>query len=408
MPTIAKFLEEEHKYDVDFNYQRPADAWSKEDKQCFIDTILRGEPIPIFFINEQTSTGKSFIVDGQQRLGVIKEFRKGDLTLNKKFSGKDLHGATYKTLNDDLRDKFLSYSLSFKIMEDYDDERVRLIFSRLQRGKPLQLGERLNAMPGKIVTVMREIAKMPFMECSIAVPQNRYGAYPDSVRILFYEMFGPKQCGSEQLYDFMDKHKDIDFNNSAFKKVKTNLNFLRQCFPEDNYHYLEKHAWVLTVYSMISELKKYYSLIGREEEIRNFVQAFHGKVYSEDHRNSTPSYQKFYDNVRGGWSEKIIAIRKKIILEEFHKKVKLEELDDKRQISDEEKIAIFSNNPNCTACGYKFKDHKEPEYHHIKRFADGGKTELNNIMVLCASCHDKAHGKEQIVMPSESDYTEED
>lgn len=54
-------------------------------------------------------------------------------------------------------------------MEDYDDERVRLIFSRLQRGKPLALGERLNAEPGTIVECMRELAHHPFMSKSIGV-----------------------------------------------------------------------------------------------------------------------------------------------------------------------------------------------------------------------------------------------
>ena len=57
-------------------------------------------------------------------------------------------------------------------MEDYDDERVRLIFSRLQRGKPLQIGERLNAKPGAIVQSMRAIANHPFLAQSVAIART--------------------------------------------------------------------------------------------------------------------------------------------------------------------------------------------------------------------------------------------
>ena len=42
MPKIQAFINNRHKYVVDKTYQRPADAWSLEDNQCLIDTILRG------------------------------------------------------------------------------------------------------------------------------------------------------------------------------------------------------------------------------------------------------------------------------------------------------------------------------------------------------------------------------
>src|SRR5690606_29289651 len=177
MPTIQKFINNRNKYKVDFTYQRPVDAWSKLDKQCLIDTILKGEPIPIFFLNYKSDEERYYIVDGQQRLHCIQEFYDNKLTLNKKFSGEKNHGLTFNgenALSDEQKDTFLNYNLTFHIMEDYDDERVRLIFSRLQRGKPLQLGERLNANPGSIVECMREIANHNFMKFSIGISQNRY------------------------------------------------------------------------------------------------------------------------------------------------------------------------------------------------------------------------------------------
>ena len=214
-------------------------------------------------------------------------------------------------------------------MEDYDDERVRLIFSRLQRGKPLSLGERLNAKPGSIVGLMRDLASHDFIEKSTGVAKNRYGVFPDVARMLFYEKFGAKQCGSNELYTFFEDHKNLDKLSKEYKSAKSVLNFLVKCFPitPGNYSYLEKHAWVIAVYTMVRDLKLTHALVDKEELISKFVKTFHSKVYSEDFRKSNVNYQRFYDNVRGGWSEKIIALRRNILIQEFISKHPLQELD---------------------------------------------------------------------------------
>ena len=408
MPTVQKFINDRNKYKVDHTYQRPNDAWSNEDNQCFIDTILRGEPIPIFFLNLDSKHNQYFIVDGQQRLNCISKFYENKFKLSSKFSDKADHGKSFNDghcLNDDQKTQFLEYELKFHIMEDYDDERVRKIFSRLQRGKPLQLGERLNAKPGNIVQCMRAIANHPFMAKSIAVAKNRYGVYPDAARILFYEKYKAKQCGTNELYSFFDDYKDLDPTCSEFKNATSVLNFIEKCFPTKDgpYSCFEKHAWILAVYSMIRELRVGYSLIGHEENIFTFINGFHQKVYDEDFRSSKPDYQRFYNNVRGGWSEKIIALRRDILIKEFLNKHIVLELDDKRQISNEDKIALFSQHSTCEMCGCKFNNYKDAEYHHKELYSEGGETKKENIMVLCVNCHDLIHGRRKIEVPSEKE-----
>ena len=395
---IQDYINNRNKYKIDYNYQRPNDAWSREDKQCLIDTILKGEPMPILFMNYKLDEDKYFVVDGQQRLNCISQFYSNKIKLSEKFSGRKLKGKTFNgdnPLGDNEKELFLQYDLKFHIMDDYDDERVRLIFSRLQRGKPLSLGERLNAKPGSIVKLMRNLANHSFIEKSTAVAKNRYGVFPDTARILFYEKYGAKECSTNSLHSFFDDYKDLSINSKEYKNAKNVLNFLEKCFPKNpgNYKFLEKHAWVISVYSMIRELKFTYSLFGKEKIIHSFIKSFHSKVYSEDFRKSNINYQRFYDNVRGGWSEKLIKLRRDILIKEFLSKHPLDELDVRRQISDEEKISIFSEKDNCELCSIEFKDYKEAEYHHKKRYTDGGKTKINNIMILCNKCHDKIHGK---------------
>ncbi len=409
MATIQEFINNRHKYKVNLTYQRPAGAWSTQDNQCLIDSILKGEPIPLFFLNEKTEEIIYYVVDGQQRLHAIKLFHDNKLKLHKKFSGEENHGKTFNgenPISDEQRERFLNYTLNFHILEDYNDERIRLIFSRLQRGKPLTLGERLNAMPGNMVLCMREIAKHPFMSKSIGVSKVRYGAFPDAARILFYEKYGQRDSGTPAILSFFDENQNLTKDSKEHKNAIKALNFLRKCFPDEDYQFLSKHAWVFSVYTMIRDLSISYSLISKEEIIRKFIESFHNKVYSEDRRRSNPTYQRFYDNVRGGWSEKIIALRRNLLIREFLEKYKLEELDEKRQISEKEKIAAFEKSNHCELCGKSFKDYKEPEYHHRKRYVEGGKSELSNIMVLCTKCHDRIHGKEKIELPSENEIEE--
>lgn len=128
--TIGKLIVQRDNFKVDETYQRPPDAWSNKDKQCFIDTILRNEPVPLFFINEKDEDGKkvNYIVDGQQRINCILDFYDGKIALSKVFSAPELDGRKYQDLPSKLQNKFLDYSLAFKMMSNYDDERVRMIF----------------------------------------------------------------------------------------------------------------------------------------------------------------------------------------------------------------------------------------------------------------------------------------
>lgn len=159
---------------------------------------------------------------------------------------------------------------------------------------------------------------------------------------------------------------------------------------------------------MVRDLKLSYSLTDKEESIKKFVIDFHSKVYHPDFRRSNGTYQEFYDNVRGGWSEKIIALRRDILIKEFIAKNPIPELDLKRQITNEEKIAVFATRKTCELCNCEFKDYKDAEYHHKDRHTDGGKSKIENIMILCTKCHDRIHGNAKIEIPSEQEVTETD
>ena len=165
---IQQYLNEREKYKVDLAYQRVANAWTPEDKQCFIDTIIREEPMPMFFLN--LVDGVYYVVDGQQRLNCITQFYENKIKLSSKFSDLENVGRTFGgnyPLSDNLKQKFLNCDLPFHIVENYDDARVRLIFSRLQRGKPLTIsGSGLMIWPSIKLTIMFSyFTKKSYVKC---------------------------------------------------------------------------------------------------------------------------------------------------------------------------------------------------------------------------------------------------
>ncbi len=392
---INEFILNQDKYKADPTYQRPADVWSHKDKQCFIDTIMREEPVPLFFLNYITKEDKYYIVDGQQRMNCIKDFYNNKFALSREFSDDSLDGKKFEDLSIKQRNIFQNYNLNVKIMKDYDDERVRMIFSRLQRGKPLGIGEKLNAKPGKIVDTMRKLATHDFISKSIGINKQRYHTYEDVARMIFYEKYGTKDSSTNALNEMFDKYKDdITCDSKTYKKIENVLNYLLKCFPAEpgNYQFLSKHAWVVTVYCVISDLRDTYALNGREKEIANFLEKFHSHVYSEDWRISDIKLQRFYDSSRGGWAERLNEIRKSTMKEYMISELQLKKLDENRQITDEEKIAAYTSAKYCCEkCGKRFKDYKEAEYHHIELYSNGGSSSLENIMVLCTKCHDEIH-----------------
>lgn len=71
---------------------------------------------------------------------------------------------------------------------------------------------------------------------------------------------------------------------------------------------------------------------------------------------------------------------------------KTKEITDDRTIPKLIKLKVWKRDDGkCTSCGSKQKLH----YHHIKRFSEGGQHVVDNLKMLCASCHAEEHKGEQ-------------
>jgi hypothetical protein len=116
-------------------------VWSNAGKSYFIDTILRGMPVPTIYLRQiQAPGGKKIlreVVDGQQRIRAVLDFVKGEFRLSK--LGDDRKINTYmpwselkfSDLEQEQQDQIISFGLPTEIFYGISDEEVLRIFARL-------------------------------------------------------------------------------------------------------------------------------------------------------------------------------------------------------------------------------------------------------------------------------------
>jgi len=125
-------------------------VWSPRGKSYLIDSIVKGFPLPPFFIREKLILSEKRtvreVVDGQQRLRAIIEF------INDGFTIMPIHNAEHSRLKfsqlpENIQESILTFPLSVNTLIGTDDSAVLDIFSRLNAySVPLNDQEKLNAL----------------------------------------------------------------------------------------------------------------------------------------------------------------------------------------------------------------------------------------------------------------------
>jgi len=124
-------------------------VWTQSAKSFFIDTILKGKPIPKLFIRQNIDprTKKSIreVVDGQQRLGTILDYIKDGFSVSK-VHNKDYGRLLFSQLPISVQTEFLKYEIAADLLINLPDSEILEIFARLNTYTAvLKPQEKLNA-----------------------------------------------------------------------------------------------------------------------------------------------------------------------------------------------------------------------------------------------------------------------
>lgn len=397
--TVSTFLLYRDRYKVDPTYQRAPGVWERWREQYLIDSILRGYGIPLIFIHK--SGAQEYIVDGQQRLLTIWEFYDDKLELSQRFSAdiidENSGARRHSQLSAEYQNRFSGYALGVAYLEHYNDEEIRSTFKRLQSGKPLSPGEKLNAYAGDIVPTMRQLGEHAFFRDTVALGLGRYKDYYLAAMFLMLEARGIASTSPAYVYDFFDKNKWLGTGSKTCKRVKRVLEYLHTAFA-GRAGELRTQAWIVSTYLLASYLIQHYSVQDQRTQFRDFIVQFYQDIaHVPESAGPEPELIRFSTAIsRGTNNEETIKFRHAVLVRRFVVQYAPVELDEQRIFADDQKLEIFRKCDGvCQRCGRKLEFADScTHYHHVDPYITGGETEVANGLLVCRDCHLRGiHGR---------------
>lgn len=386
------------------DYQRPP-VWIRKQKQLLIDTILRDYDIPKVYFRRlsENSKFKFEVIDGQQRLRAIWEFKEGEYSIAKDakpIDGTHIAGQKYDDLNEDLRIRFDSYPIDVVIVEDSNldgstDDEVLDMFLRLQSGTKLKAQEKRNAMKSDLRDFVKKLAQHKFFtSCNF---KNKRFAYDHVAAqlICIEDEGGPANVRDRELNLLYEKYHKFDEKCALASKVKRTLNFLYKTFPENDPPLLERYN-VIALYCICSSLIDNFSTKEVDKLLRAWFIKFEGQrrlndELEEEHRDK---YLVEYRRRISQSTDSKESIRSRVEFLQRRFFLEYPDLtlrDSRRSFTHEQRLAIYLRDEGRCQIAKKCSGTELPwkMWHadHIIPHADGGKTTVANGQVACPDCN---------------------
>ncbi|WP_299164854.1 DUF262 domain-containing protein [uncultured Tateyamaria sp.] len=384
------------------DYQRPP-AWSRKQKQLLIDSILREYDIPkMYWRSVDRDDGVKYeVIDGQQRLRTIWEFRDGKYALPRDtdpIQGIECSGKKYDDLDMDISTVFDSYAVDVVIIDDAiqtdEEDEVRDMFLRLQNGTTLKAQEKRNAMPGQMRNFAREIAAHPFFE-NCKFNNSRFTFDHVASQMICIEIAGgPTSVRDSDLNRMYRSNTAFDANGKHGKKVRRVLDYLLRAFPEKTPE-LERYN-AISLYCLASTLLEGYVHLGTENHLASWFIDFETSRRANDHLDEEERDASLieYKRMTSYSTDAEESIRGRLeFLEKlfFSKFPDIEPRDTIRTFTPEQRLAIFRRGGGVcqivTHCDGGKLSWGEWHADHITPHTKGGKTVVSNGQIACPACN---------------------
>lgn len=204
--TVRDLIELRDHIQLDPEFQRAGDIWTKDRRQLLIDSILNDFDIPKLYFRELVPAVRVddtlihySVIDGRQRLEALWAFIDGKLPLGDESGFAELSNMPegeppyYQSLQlwvPSFIDRFLDYRLDVITIEATDDEVVEDMFLRLNESSALSAAEKRNAFGGPIPPFTRELAQHEFFLDRLPYANTRYRHFDIAAKFLLFEQKG--------------------------------------------------------------------------------------------------------------------------------------------------------------------------------------------------------------------------
>lgn len=383
-----------NKINLNPDYQRNS-VWTLSQKQLLIDSIIRDIDIPKIYFRERPDEVVE-AVDGQQRIRTIVDFMANKFPFSKdadNFEGEIIAGKHFHDLSENFTDEFEGKTLDVVLYSvDYTDEEVEETFLRLQNGTPLNSAEKRRAITGTFRDLVAELGVHSVFTNIAAFADKRYAFEDLSAKMLHQQLSSSSSridIRPVSLISTYEANNRININDNAYKKTLKSLNSMDKAFSGVNGLKLKKYAFLDWSFVLIHLFDKYTLKKEDLPEIGKLYLNFE-KLRTEnsmlDEEKQSRRLLAFSDAARSD-SVANMDYRSKVLLEEVLSHLQnLELKDEKRIFSDEQRYAILlRDDGKCQKCGVIVKD--DFEIDHIKAYANGGTTSLDNAQLLCKACN---------------------
>lgn len=368
-------------------YQRDS-VWSRPQKQLLIDSIIRGMDIPkLYFRSLPPNSHFDYeIIDGQQRVRAIYEFRKNGFPLNGKYT-PEYSGLFYHQLPKEIRDKVDLYQFNITVIDEATDDEIRDMFYRLQNGKPLNAAEKRNAIGGGMRDFIVDLVDKHPVFKAFQRANFRFSHQQMAAQCILLELTGSiTDVSNDQLNRMYSSYKDFNKESSEAKRITRIMNYLARTFKESTPEFRSRAQFV-SLYWLVSQCIDSYTMSGHETQLRQFFTDF--EMRRQKYDTTDVDFLRYSEALsRTSDGRERIQYRHDMLVREwllFMPNLSLK--DPNRCFTEEQRIAIYRRDQGiCKICG-KEVSFEEFEVDHIVPHSRGGFTTVLNGQTTHKTCN---------------------
>lgn len=377
-------------------YQR-GNVWDNPRKYDLIDTIIRKWPSGLVMLRayeqEDITEGleKFDVVDGQQRLTTLFEYIDGSQVWALKAPPKLRESFTpYKELSDVKQSQIDEYKVAVAFMRDFDVTEILDVYSRLQTGKPLKIGEKVKALRTPFKEYLKDLASHKLFDFD----QHRFRDSNWNLAAQFLKATYTHDPLARVEFPELKAFLEGEFNEAQAKKAKDYasraMSFEKKVFDEAVIkhaafeEYLSSARTLKWVFAVLLPLLHSYSFTGREHLVADGIIEY----YSAKAREGSKEWECYLNSGRTG---RMDTDDVKVCLSQMTGYIinasDAVPVDSKRYFTPDQREKIWeSSDKNCAQCLIKLT---RTNFHadHVKPHSEGGSTSVENGQVLCARCN---------------------
>lgn len=286
--TLSWWFLQEEKIDFEPSYQRKGNLWGDHDKAYLIDSIINEFDVPKIYLSDFTIINSPLneknlpyaVIDGRQRLEAIFSFFSDRISLNPDFvyyknPSLKVGGLRYSELKAkpecaDITQTLEQFNLDIMSVITDDAEKIKDLFIRLNKSKPLTGAELRNAMEGIVPDLIRGLSDRNFFKNKVKFSTTRGQDNNLAAKLLLIEYHNGFVDTKKKQLDKLVKEGAASENPDVFRdaafRAKSIVDAMDNIFTDKD-PLLSNHG-LIPLYYMLTKQEP------TTKEIRNFLYSF--------------------------------------------------------------------------------------------------------------------------------------